>query len=362
MACGRGDYDIGTRRRPRRTRRRTASVQDPAAMTAERGVTGPSDRGLRAPTRPSTAKPADSPPAAIDVVGLTKRFGRHVAVDDFSMTVPAGAIAGFVGPNGAGKTTTMRMLLGLVTPNAGTGTVLGHPLSEPHRYLHRVGALVESPAFYPSLTGRQNLRLLARLGGLDPDRVNDTVDIVGLTSRGDDAYRTYSLGMKQRLGIAAALLPQPDLLLLDEPANGLDPAGIRSIRELLVGLAERGTTILVASHLLAEVEALCSWMILIDRGRRVYQGPVEELGADGRERLVVRTVDPGDLSVVEEVAADHGYTATRTGDRIMIDCPADFAGTLNAETMRRGGVICELALQTANLEERFFAITGEELP
>jgi ABC-2 type transport system ATP-binding protein len=304
----------------------------------------------------------DAPPAAIDVVGLTKRFGDLVAVDDLSMTVPAGVVAGFVGPNGAGKTTTMRMLLGLVTPDAGTGTVLGQPLSEPHRFLRRVGALIESPAFYPSLTGRQNLRLLARLGGFDPSRVDAVVDTVGLTTRGNDPYHTYSLGMKQRLGIAAALLPQPDLLVLDEPANGLDPAGIRSIRELLASLASTGTTILVSSHLLAEVEALCSWMILLNRGRRVYQGAIEGLGADGSSKLLVRTVDPGDLSIVEHVATAHGYTAARDADRIIIDGPADFGGTLNAETMRRGGVIRELAIEATSLEERFFAITSEETP
>ena len=304
----------------------------------------------------------DGPPAAIDVVGLTKRFGGQVAVDDLSMTVPTGEITGFVGPNGAGKTTTMRMLLGLVTPNAGTATVLGKPISEPRRYLERVGALIEGPAFYPSLTGRQNLRFLARLGGVDRHRVDETLSIVGLTSRGGDAYGTYSLGMKQRRGIAAALLPQPHLLLLDEPANGLDPAGIRGIRELLVGLAEGGTTILVSSHLLAEVETLCSWIVLLHRGRRVYQGAVEGLGSNDRERLIVRTVDPGHLSLVEEVAADHGYTATRNGDRTVINGSADFGGTLNTETMRRGGVICELTVQTANLEERFFAMTNEEMP
>jgi ABC-2 type transport system ATP-binding protein len=310
----------------------------------------------------TTESNQDGPPAAIDVVGLTKRFRDHVAVDDLSMTVPTGAITGFVGPNGAGKTTTMRMLLGLVTPNAGTGTVLGEPISEPRRYLQRVGALIDSPAFYPSLTGRQNLHFLARLGGVDSHRVDETLSIVGLTKRGGDAYGTYSLGMKQRLGIAAALVPEPDLLLLDEPANGLDPAGIRGIRELLVGLAERGTTILVSSHLLAEVETLCSWIVLLHGGRRVYQGAVEGLGSDDRERLIVRTVDPSHLSVVEEVAAEHGYTATRNGDRIMIVGPADFGGTLNKETMSRGGVICELTVQTANLEERFFAMTSEEMP
>jgi len=330
------------------------------AVTAEDHVAVPPGRGVGPSTRPTTTEPAsDVPPAAIDVMGLTKRFGGHIAVDDLSMTVPTGAITGFVGPNGAGKTTTMRMLLGLVRPNAGTGTVLGQPLGEPHRFLHRVGALIESPAFYPSLTGRQNLRFLARLGGVDPDRVDETVSVVGLTGRGDDTYRTYSLGMKQRLGIAAALLPEPDLLLLDEPANGLDPAGIRGIRELLARLAAGGTTILVSSHLLAEVEALCSWMVLLHRGRRVYQGSVEGLGADGRGRLVVRTVDPGHLAIVEAVATDHGYPAARNGDRMTVDGPAEFGGTLNAETMRRGGVICELEVQTANLEERFFAMTAE---
>jgi ABC-2 type transport system ATP-binding protein len=302
----------------------------------------------------------DAPPAAIDVVGLTKRFGDLVAVDDLSMTVPAGVVAGFVGPNGAGKTTTMRMLLGLVTPDAGTGTVLGQPLSEPHRFLRRVGALIESPAFYPSLTGRQNLRLLARLGGFDPSRVDAVVDTVGLTTRGNDPYHTYSLGMKQRLGIAAALLPEPDLLLLDEPANGLDPAGIRDLRRLLADLAKEGTTVLVSSHLLAEVEALCSWVILLNRGRRVYQGTVEGLGEDNRG-LVVRTVEPGQLSIVEQVASAHGYASARDGDRIVVHGPADFAGTLNAESMRRGGVIRELAVEKASLEERFFAVTSQEM-
>lgn len=308
-----------------------------------------------------TAEPRSGAPSpAIAVAGLTKRLGRHVAVDDLSMTIPTGTITGFVGPNGAGKTTTLRMLVGLSSPNAGTGTVLGQPLSEPHRYLHRVGALIEYPAFYPSLTGRQNLRFLARLGRVDPRRVDEALSTVGLTSRGDDAYRTYSLGMKQRLGIAAALLPQPDLLLLDEPANGLDPAGIRSIRDLLTGLAADGTTILVASHLLAEVEALCSWIVLLHRGKRVYQGAVEGLGADNRGRLVVRTVEPDHLALVQAVAADHGYPVTCDGDGLIIDSPATFAGTLNAEAMRRGAVIRELAVESTTLEQRFFEATGEE--
>lgn len=166
--------------------------------------------------------------------------------------------------------------------------------------------------------------------------------------------------MKQRLGIAAALLPHSELLLLDEPTNGLDPAGIRGIRALLAQLADAGTTILVSSHLLAEVEALCSWMILLNRGRRVYQGPIEGLGADGPRRLQVRTVDPGDLRVVEQIAAAHGYAATCDAGRITVDAPADFAGTLNTEAMDRGAVICELAIESTSLEDRFFAATAGE--
>jgi ABC-2 type transport system ATP-binding protein len=300
------------------------------------------------------------PAPAIEVAGLTKRYGRQLAVDDLAMTVPAGVVAGFVGPNGAGKTTTMRMLLGLIAPTAGGGTVLGQPLGEPGRYLRRVGALIESPAFYPALTGRQNLAFLARLGGLRLDRVDAVLDMVALADRAGDPYRTYSAGMKQRLGIAAALLPEPELLVLDEPANGLDPAGIRGIRALLTELAGDGTTVLVSSHLLAEVEAVCGWVILLNRGRRAYQGTLDGLGADGHQRLVVRTVDPDGLAIVDAVARENSYATTLNGERVVVLAPADFAGPLNAEAMRRGAVISELTREATNLEERFFAVTDHE--
>src|SRR4051794_1454046 len=165
-------------------------------------------------------------PAAVSVHGLTKRYGHRTVVDGFDLDLPQGVVAGFVGPNGAGKTTTMAMLLGLVRPSAGAGTVLGDSIAAPAAYLPRVGAMIESPAFYPALTGAENLRMFATVGRQDTERVGPLLDVVGLGERGDDRYRTYSLGMKQRLGIAAALLGDPALLILDEPANGLDPQGV----------------------------------------------------------------------------------------------------------------------------------------
>src|SRR5579862_612460 len=182
-------------------------------------------------TRRTGEPPSSS--LAVSTAGLTKRFGDRTVVDGVNLAIPRGSVCGFVGPNGAGKTTTIRMLLGLIRPTSGTGTVLGRPLTDPASYLDRVGALIESPAFYPNLSGRANLVALARLGRVDTARVDGVVARVGLAGRAADLYRTYSLGMKQRLGIAASLLVEPTLLILDEPANGLDPAGIVEIRHLM---------------------------------------------------------------------------------------------------------------------------------
>jgi len=191
---------------------------------------------------------------AIETHGLSKHFGKLTAVSGLTISVPAGTIAGFIGPNGAGKTTTIRLLLGLVRPDAGSATLLGHPLTEPDRYLPRVGALIEAPAFYPSLSGRTNLEVLAHLGGYPTSRVSELLDLVDLSDRARDRVGSYSLGMKQRLGVAMALLPDPDLLILDEPANGLDPLGIIATRDLLRRLREQGKTIFLSSHLLGELE------------------------------------------------------------------------------------------------------------
>src|SRR4051812_23510498 len=191
---------------------------------------------------------------ALSVTGLTKRYGARTAVHDLDIDLPTGVVAGFVGPNGAGKTTTMAMLLGLVKPTSGSGTVLGDSIADPRAYLSRVGALIESPAFYPALTGSENLRMFATVAGHGTRGVPALLEQVGLDDRGGDRYRSYSLGMKQRLGIAAALLGDPELLILDEPANGLDPQGVREMRSLVGGLAGRGRTVLVSSHDLSELE------------------------------------------------------------------------------------------------------------
>src|SRR6059058_291270 len=201
------------------------------------------------PLRTELAGNAPGSTPAIETHGLSKHFGQRKAVDGLTISIPAATIAGFVGPNGAGKTTTIRLLLGLVRPSAGSATILGQRLTHPERYLPDVGALVEAPAFYPSLSGWTNLEVLAHLGGYPRSRVGQLLELVGLSDRAKDPVRKYSQGMKQRLGVAMALLPDPDLLILDEPANGLDPLGIIQIRDLLRGLREQGKTIFLSSHL-----------------------------------------------------------------------------------------------------------------
>jgi ABC-2 type transport system ATP-binding protein len=214
---------------------------------------------------------------AIETHNLSKRFGQRKAVDGLTISIPAGTIAGFVGPNGAGKTTTIRLLLGLVRPDAGSATILGQPLTNPRSYLPRVGALIEAPAFYPSLSGRTNLEVLARLGGYSHSRVSQVLELVELSDRARDRVRTYSQGMKQRLGVAMALLPDSDLLILDEPANGLDPLGIIQMRDLLRHLREQGKTIFLSSHLLGELEQVTDWLVMLNQGNALFSGPARDL-------------------------------------------------------------------------------------
>jgi ABC-2 type transport system ATP-binding protein len=250
---------------------------------------------------------------AVETRALTKRYGACTVVDGLDLRLPTGVIAGFIGPNGSGKSTTLRMLLGLVRPSSGEGTVLGEPLTHPERYLSRVGALIEAPAFYPGLSGTANLRVLAALAGNDPQRVELVLDRVGLGTRGDDAYKRYSLGMKQRLGIAAALLGEPELLMLDEPTNGLDPSGIREMRDLLRTLAGEGLTVFVSSHLLGELEQVCDHLVMIESGHEVFQGPTAQLLA-GSDELVLAPERPEDLTVLAGVLRSRGLDpATREG-------------------------------------------------
>ncbi|MBL7500707.1 ATP-binding cassette domain-containing protein [Frankia sp. CNm7] len=336
----------------------------------------PTATGTRA--GPAPAGPAPAGPPAIDVRGLSKRYGRRTVVNDLDLRIPVGAVAGFIGPNGAGKTTTLRMLLGLVRPTTGQGTVLGHPLTDPAGYLPRTGALIENPALYPRLSARRNLEALTILAGRDPAWVDAVLDEVGLAERADDEARSYSLGMKQRLAIAAALLGDPDLLILDEPTNGLDPMGIRLMRDLIRGLAARDgrrRTVLVSSHLLAEVEQICDWIIVVDRGELAYQGPPERLLSAGAPRVTLRPEHARDVGRLADLAAGLGLAVERDGDQLvgLLDPPpapsadgpdgpaepmwAALAG-LNRAAHAHGITLVEIAPGRVTLEERYTGLVA----
>ncbi|MFE3514716.1 ABC transporter ATP-binding protein [Streptomyces sp. NPDC059166] len=319
-------------------------------------------------TTAATAGPGAGPRpgTVIETRGLTKRYrGGQLAVDGLDLDVPAGSVYGFLGPNGSGKTTTIRMLLGLIEPTAGTARVLGQPMPAASRtVLPRVGALIEGPALYGFLTGRGNL---VRFDSADPTadprtrraRVESALERVGLAAAAGRKARTYSLGMKQRLGLAAALLRPRGLLVLDEPTNGLDPQGMREIRALVRDLAEEGTTVFLSSHLLDEIEQVCTHAAVMARGRLVVQGAVGELVAGSRGRLTVTTPDPGDAA---RVLAAHGITGLVTdGDRIGADAPPGEVelADLNAALVRAGVRVRGFGVERASLEDAFVALTGE---
>ncbi|GAA2076210.1 ABC transporter ATP-binding protein [Streptomyces albiaxialis] len=303
----------------------------------------------------------------ISTQGLTKRYrGGQLAVDSLDLTVPRGSVFGFLGPNGSGKTTTIRMLLGLIEPTEGGARLLGEPM--PHgarRVLPRVGALIEGPALYGFLNGRDNL---LRFDAADPTadprtraaRVGRALERVGLSAAAGKKARAYSLGMKQRLGLAAALLQPRDLLVLDEPTNGLDPQGMREIRTLVRELADDGITVFLSSHLLDEIEQVCSHTAVMNRGRLVTQGTVAEMSAGARGRLTVTTPDPSDaLRVLKE----HGVTDLEAdGEQLTGDLPAtdppDLAD-LNAALVRDGVRVRAFGMARASLEDVFVSLTGE---
>jgi ABC-2 type transport system ATP-binding protein len=314
------------------------------------------------PDPSQTELTADNAPGgtlAIETHGLSKHFGQRKAVDGLTISIPAGTIAGFVGPNGAGKTTTIRLLLRLMRPSAGSATILGQPLTHPERYLPRVGALVEAPAFYPSLSGRTNLEVLAHLGGYPRSRVGQLLELVELSDRAKDPVRKYSQGMKQRLGVAMALLPDPDLLILDEPANGLDPLGIIQMRDLLRHLREQGKTIFLSSHLLGELERVADWLVMLNLGKALFSGPAREL-LDRRGELVVEAEEATQLDLVARIATEAGYTVTPDNDSLRIACPLDFASELNRRAREAGATHIVIRAKEASLEERFLALLKGE--
>jgi ABC-2 type transport system ATP-binding protein len=309
-----------------------------------------------------TASPSPSG-FAVQATGLTKRFGTRVVVDHLDLALPAGSVSGFVGPNGAGKTTTIRMLLGLIEPTSGSGMVLGGDLNKPSTYLHKVGALIEAPAFYPQLSAKDNLLTLTRLGGFNPSIIATVLDRVGLLHRAGDPYRSYSLGMKQRLGIAAAMLATPDLLILDEPTNGLDPAGIVEMRDLIRSLADDGITVFVSSHLLAEIEHICDHLVMISEGRTVFQGEVAGLRATRGSELVLRPETAAQLASLADLVELAGFQARVEEESLgqqslVVEAGLDAAARLNRMSMEAGITLVHLSQRTRSLEEAFFELTG----
>jgi len=296
-------------------------------------------------------------PTAIAVSQLTKKYGERTALSNATFEVPLGTICGFVGPNGSGKTTTIRMLLGLISPTSGSATVLGESISQPEKYLPRVGAMIEGPAFYPALSGAENLRVLASLGGFPQDRVEPLLERVGLADRGGSKYKTYSLGMKQRLGIAAALLPNPDLLVLDEPTNGLDPSGIHEVRELMRDLASQGTTVFVSSHLLGELEMIAEYLVMLRDGNVIYTGSTAKLLSAQQPVLVVTPEYDVDLPRVVEIARAHGHQASIIEGQAHIISESQWGAELNRLAFEAGITLASLTAVRPSLEETFFTLT-----
>jgi ABC-2 type transport system ATP-binding protein len=292
--------------------------------------------------------------AAVEIRGLSKRFGAVQAVSDMSFEVNAGRVTGFLGPNGAGKSTTLRCLLGLIHPDSGTGTFGGKRYDELEHPSAHVGAVLENASFHPGRSGRNHLRVLAAAGRHAPERVSELLDQVGLTAAADRRVKGYSMGMRQRLAIAAALLGDPRVLILDEPTNGLDPPGIRWVRDLLRAEAGRGRAVLVSSHLLSEVEQSVDEVVVIAKGVMRASGPIEHvLGGGGEPIARVRSADSGRLA---GLLRERGIAVDgQTGDLLLVHGVAPEAvGEVAAE---HRVVLRELGVQTRSLEEAFFELT-----
>ena len=301
---------------------------------------------------------------AISSSGLTKRFrGGQVAVDHIDLEVPEGSVYGFLGPNGSGKTTTIRMLLGLAFPTSGSAALLDVPMPDGATgVLHRVGSLVEGPAFYPFLSGRDNL---ARCDAADrtadpptaPARISEALERVGLLSAAKKRYRNYSLGMKQRLAIAASLLRPRELIILDEPTNGLDPQGTREVRALVRHIAADGTTVFVSSHLLAEVEQICTHVGVMRTGRLVFQGSLPELRRTGAARVIVRTADAeGAVKVLAAIGLTDTQAGTDEASAALGDAEPE---RVCAELVQAGIGVRGFAVASPSLEDLFVGLTGE---
>jgi ABC-2 type transport system ATP-binding protein len=301
--------------------------------------------------------------AVLEIQGLRKTYrsmrrGHRQALDGFDMVVEAGQVHGFLGPNGSGKTTTLRTLLGLIRSNGGVMRLLGHevPAALPE-VAGRVGAIVESPQFFPHFSGRETLVLLARAGGVPGRRVDEVLELVGLRDRAKERVKAYSLGMKQRLAVASALLKHPTLLILDEPANGLDPGGIREMRDLMRSLAESGMTVVLSSHILGEVQLICDSVTIISRGRRVTAGPVADVLARHSTGGFRVRLEPAELPMAATVLTSLGAQVTLAPDHLLVggvDRPSSITRVLAEHRLYIG----ELAPVTVDLESVFLELTG----
>jgi ABC-2 type transport system ATP-binding protein len=301
--------------------------------------------------------------AVIEVEALRKEYrrlrgGRTIALDGLDLSVPEGGVFGFLGPNGAGKTTTIRCLLGLVRPSGGRARLLGATsVAELRRVVTRVGSIVEAPSFATRMSGRRNLELLAGVDGIGPAIVRTVLERVGLAERGDDAVRTYSLGMKQRLGIAAALMKDPEVLILDEPANGLDPAGIKEVRELLKELGAEGRTVFVSSHILSEVQQMADRVAIVAHGRAVVSGPVHEVLASRRRAgLLVRVDDPGRAAAVLSAA---GIAAAVEDGMVRAHVEAEEGARVTRALAEKEVYLSELRPDETDLETVFLELTAD---
>ena len=294
---------------------------------------------------------------AVDLTGLTKVYGTRPVVSSLDLRIRKGSICGLVGPNGAGKTTAIRMVLGLIQRDGGQGHVLGSDLDDRIGYLPKVGALIEGPAFTPSLSARKNLLVMSRLIGLPDSRADEVLEQVGLADRAKDKAKSYSLGMRQRLGIAAALLTSPELLVLDEPTNGLDPAGIREIRDLLRRLANSGVAVLVSSHLLGELEAICDDVVVINNGVVSYSGSVSGIIGSQTAQVIARPADPSQMDQLRSVAERFGPATVFDNGTIGFNGDQEQAGQFNKAAFEAGIVLCGLGILRPSLEQAFFAIT-----
>ncbi len=301
----------------------------------------------------------------IEIEGLRKSYRRRggttLAVDGLDLTVPEGGVYGFLGPNGSGKTTTIRCLLGLARPTTGVIRLLGQPVPDGLRdAVSRTGAIVETPALFPTMSARENLRLLGSVDGIGLRRVDEVLAIVGLADRASDLVKRYSLGMKQRLGLAAALLKDPDLLMLDEPANGLDPAGMREVRQLLRRLANEGRTVFVSSHILAEIESTCDHVAILAKGRLVTHGTVEEvISAAGHRASVFVKVDDLDLGM--RALRDAHFTTERVNGDLRVDIAPEQAGDVTRVLAAAGQWVSELRPDRFSLEDVFLELTTSDI-